>query len=92
VEVTAVLAEQIETMRDGLAVTAEDAGGLPMGHLGDQGPEEITQELGLLEAVVDAESLDREGVVAFEAEEALDDPPIAGTGVVALVRPSLVAR
>ena len=49
-------------------------------------------EVGLLQAVVEAESLDGEEAAAFQAQETLDTPAIAGAAIEALAAPAEVAR
>src|SRR5262245_50767203 len=90
-EVLAVLAQELESMRDRLAVAAQDPGRLSVGDLGDQGAEQVMMEERLLEAVVDAEGLGGEGALALQAQEALDGAAVAGSEVAALEAPASVA-
>src|SRR4030095_14796759 len=90
-EVAAVLAEEFQSASDRPARAAEDPRGLAVGDLRDEGADQIVNELRLLEAVVDAKGLRREGAMALEAEEALDGAAVAGAGVAALEAPAAVA-
>jgi hypothetical protein len=76
---------------DGSARAAEDSRGLAVSHLRDEGTEEDRVELGLLEPVVDAKGLGREGAAALEAEETLDGSAVAGAMEAALEAPALMA-
>jgi hypothetical protein len=87
-EVTAVTPEELESMSDRLAGAAQDPSGLAVRDLGDEGADQIMIDMGLLEAVVDAKGLSREGAMAFQAQEALDETAVARTEVAAFEAPA----
>jgi len=90
-ELAAVLADQFQSAPDRPARAAEDPRGLAVSDLRDEGPEQIVDELRLLETIVDAKSLRREGAMALQTEEALDGAAVAGAGVAALETPAAMA-
>ena len=57
-ELAAVLAEQPEPVRDRAPRTRQGARGLAHGHLGDEQPEQLQMQRGLLEPVVQAKALE----------------------------------
>src|SRR5260221_3110786 len=61
-----------------------------MSDLRDEGTEEARIELGLLESVVDAKGLGREGAAALETEEALDGSAVASAMEAALEAPAMM--
>ncbi len=88
---SAVFTQESKPVGDGSTRAAEDSGSLSMGDLGDEGTEEAEVELGLLQSVVDAERLSREGAAALETQEPLDRSAVAGSVEVSLEAPASMA-
>jgi len=90
-EVAAVRAEELQTMRNRLARAAEDARGLSMRHFGNERTDQFEVEPWQLQSIVDAKRLRREGAMALEAEETLDGAAVASSRVAAFETPTAVA-
>src|SRR5207245_782929 len=80
-------AEQAHAVHDRVARAAQDARGLAVRGLGDERAEQIEMELGQLQAVVEAEGLQREAAPAGLAQETRHAAAVAGAEEVALVLP-----
>jgi hypothetical protein len=90
-EALAVLAEELQAVRDRSARAGKNPRRLAVGHLGDEGAEEGEIEAWLLKLVVEAKGLGGEGAPTLEAEETLDEAAVAGAEEAAFEAPAVMA-